>query len=81
MGRRAAYRAGMSIASDRLARYLDAEKRVLEGKSVRMGDREVRLEDLPEIRKGIEQLKRDVSVEAAAAAGRSNPGIALASFS
>ena len=71
----------MSSARDRLALYYAAETRVLEGQSVRMGDRQLTLADLSEIRKAIEQLKRELHVEDARAAGRSNPGIALADFS
>lgn len=61
--------------------YLTAEVAVLQGKRVKMGDREVGLEDLAEIRKGRVEWERKRDIEAAQATGRSNPGIALADLS
>lgn len=50
-----------------LAKYIEAESAVLEGKEVRMGvsgggiDRTWRSEDLPEIRKGRQEWERTVA--------------------
>lgn len=51
----------MSTTQQRLDAYLDAEARVLAGQSVRLGDRQVTLADLSEIRKGIAQLRSELA--------------------
>lgn len=63
----------MSTASERLARYIAAETAILEGQEVRMegpgGYKVWRGADLAEIRKAIEDLRREVANETAAAGG------------
>lgn len=63
----------MSTASERLARYIAAESAILEGQEVRMegpgGYKVWRGADLDVIRKAIEDLRRDVAAERAAASG------------
>jgi len=53
----------MSTTQQRLDAYLDAEARVLAGQTVRLGDRQVTLADLSEIRKGIAQLRSELAAE------------------
>lgn len=73
--------AGMSTATDMLAKYLAAEQAILEGKEARLGDRVLRMEDLAEVRKGRQEWEARVSAEDARAA-RGNVGrLGGASFS
>lgn len=64
----------MSTATDMLAKYLAAEAAVLEGKMVRFGERQMVLEDLPEIVKGRKEWQAKVDAENGAAAGRPSIG-------
>lgn len=57
----------MSTASEMVAQYLAAEVALLAGKEARFADRTLRMEDLPEIRKGRQEWERRVAAEAAAA--------------
>lgn len=59
----------MTIATDMLAKYLAAEQAILEGKEVRLGDRSLRMEDLPSVRAGRAEWERRVAAEQASAAG------------
>lgn len=59
----------MSTNSERLQLYLDAEKAVLEGKSIKFNGREVTMEDLSEIRAGIADLQAKVSNESGGKGG------------
>lgn len=77
-------------AQAKVAEYLAAETAVLEAKEVRMGiggagiDRQLRMEDLAEIRKGRQEWERVVSSLQATAAGApriGGLGFSLASFS
>lgn len=56
----------MSTASEMLQKYLDAESAVLEGKTVRFGEKLVTLEDLEWIQKGRREWETRVSVETSA---------------
>jgi hypothetical protein len=51
-------------ASEMVAFYLEAEVAVLQGKTVRHGDRLLTMEDLPEIRKGRAEWERRAAAEA-----------------
>jgi hypothetical protein len=59
----------MSVNSERLQRYLDAETAILEGQRVKFGERELTLADLAEVRTAIEQLQRAVANETAGSGG------------
>lgn len=59
----------MSTATDMLAKYLEAEAALLQGKEVSFGDRRLRREDLAEIRAGRLEWEKRVSSEQAATAG------------
>lgn len=53
----------MTIATDMLALYIEAEKAVLLGKEVQMGDRKLSRADLDEIRKGRREWQKAVNSE------------------
>ena len=57
----------MSIATDMHAKYLAAEQAVLDGKTVKFGERLLGMEDLAEIRKGRQEWERKAASEAAGA--------------
>lgn len=57
----------MSTATDMLQKYLTAEQALLEGKEVSLGDRRLRMEDLPAIRAGRQEWEQRVAAEAATA--------------
>lgn len=59
----------MTTATDMLAKYLEAEAAILDGKEVRLADRMVRLEDLEWVQKGRREWESKVSSEQARAAG------------
>lgn len=58
----------MSTATDMLAKYLEAESNILEGKVVWFGERRLFLEDLPEVIKGRREWEARVAAESATAA-------------
>lgn len=58
----------MSTATDMVAAYIAAETAILAGKEVRLQDRMVRREDLPEIRAGRREWEQRVAAEQASAA-------------
>lgn len=64
----------MSSASDLLATYIAAEKAILEGQSVRLGDRQLTLADLQSVQSERIRLERRVSDESASLAGRPSLG-------
>lgn len=70
----------MSQATEMLALYIQAEKDVLEGKTVQMDGRTMTLEDLDKIRVGRREWQRAVYQEEASADGNSSL-YALADFS
>ena len=79
----------LADAQAMLAKYIEAEAAVLEGKSVRLGtggagiDRQWTSEDLPEIRKGRQEWERKVAAAQSAAAGVARLGgigFSVASF-
>ncbi len=59
-----------TINQTRLDAYVAAEAKILQGQSVRFGDRELRRADLSEIRAEIGRLQSVVAREQAGAAGR-----------
>lgn len=60
----------MSTATDMLTAYLDAESKVLTGKTARLGDRLMTKEDLSEIRAGRREWEERVNAENATATGK-----------
>lgn len=54
----------MSIATDMVAKYLEAEAALLLGKSVSFGGRTLSSENLAEIRKGRQEWERRAAAEA-----------------
>lgn len=64
----------MTTATDMLAKYLEAEAAILDGKEVRLADRMVRLEDLEWVQKGRREWESKVSSEQAQAAGAQRVG-------
>lgn len=67
----------MSTNTDRLLRYLDAETAILNGQTVRFGDRQLTMADLAQVQAGIRELQRAVASETAGAGG----GFKAVSFS
>jgi hypothetical protein len=65
----------MTVATDRLARYIAAETEILQGQEVRadLGDgrgyRMLRLADLQTVRSAIAELQREIAAETANAGG------------
>lgn len=59
----------MSVASDRLALYLAAERKILRAQEVRGGDRTHRMAELSDVRAQIAALQREVAAEDAATGG------------
>lgn len=53
----------MSTASDLLALYLAAEEKILSGQSGSIGDRQLTMADLAEVRKERQNLERRVAGE------------------
>ena len=53
----------MSTTQERLDLYLAAERNVLAGQSVRLGERQLTFADLSEIRKAIAQLRGELAAE------------------
>lgn len=53
----------MSIASDLLSLYVAAEKKILLGQSVALGDRTLTMANLAEVRAEREKLERRVATE------------------
>ncbi len=68
----------MSTASDMYAKYLAAEQAVLEGKTIKLGERLLGMEDLSEIRAGRQEWERKMHAELA---GNAAPRIGGISFS
>lgn len=54
----------------RLDAYLAAETKVLSGQETWVGDRKLRMADLPEIRAAIKELQTQLARETAAASGK-----------
>lgn len=69
----------MSTATDMLAAYQQAELKLLKGQTVKFGDRQLTMVNLPEVQAGRREWERRVASETAAAAGR-GVGISLADF-
>lgn len=73
----------MTTALDMLAAYINAEKEVLAGKEIRFMDRQLRMEDLAEIRAGRAEWQRAVDSETAQNSGAPSFGgltFSVASF-
>lgn len=74
----------MSTATDMLQKYLAAEAALLEGKEVRLGERLLKMEDLPAIIAGRKEWEQRVANESAKAKGAPRIGgmtFAVANFS
>lgn len=75
----------MSTASDLLALYIEAEKKILAGQEATINDgtgsQTLRHADLETVRKERARLERRVAEEARAAAGGRNPRYQVADFS
>lgn len=65
----------MPTATEMLAKYLAAEQAVLEGKTVKFGERLLGMEDLSEIRAGRQEWERKLSAETAGSAAPRIGGI------
>jgi hypothetical protein len=61
----------MSIATEMVAKYLDAETNLLMGKTISFGGRTLSAENLAEIRKGRQEWERRAAVEQRGASGGS----------
>ncbi len=59
----------MTLATDMLAAYIEAEKSVLDGQAYTMGGRSLSMANLAEIRQGRAQWEARVGAEKARAAG------------
>ncbi|UGQ45088.1 hypothetical protein [Massilia endophytica] len=73
----------MSVATDMLAKYMQAELAILEGKEVQFENRKLRMEDLDSVRAGRKEWEAKVAAERARAAGRptfGGAGYSVASF-
>jgi hypothetical protein len=62
----------MSIATDMLALYVDAEKKVLEGKSATLNGQTLTRESLSEIRAGRKEWEQKVNAEKSRSVGGSS---------
>jgi hypothetical protein len=62
----------MSIATDMVVAYLDAERAVLDGKTVSFNGRMLTLENLAEIRDGRSEWERRAAAETASANGNAS---------
>ena len=62
----------MSTATEMVEIYLQAEKDVLEGKTIQMDGRTMTLEDLDKIRVGRKEWEQRVGSETVVAAGKSS---------
>ena len=74
----------MSTATQMLEKYLKAETALLEGKEVRLGERTLKMEDLPNIIAGRKEWEQRVANEAAKSSGAPRIGglaFSLANFS
>lgn len=60
----------MSIAADLLALYVAAEKKILLGQSVALGDRTLTMANLGEVRAEREKLERRVAGESSSGSAR-----------
>jgi hypothetical protein len=70
----------MSTTQQRLDAYLAAEAQILGGQAYRMGERQLTLADLAEVRRAISDLKAELARESATQQRRSSLGYSLASF-
>ena len=64
----------MPTSTEMLNKYLAAEAAVLEGKEVSLGDRKLRMEDLPSIIAGRQEWEQRVASESRRAAGAPSIG-------
>lgn len=69
----------MSNATDMLAAYQDAELKLLKGQTVKFGDRQLTMANLPEVQAGRREWERRVASETTAADG-GRAGVSLADF-
>jgi hypothetical protein len=69
-----------TVAQIMLQAYMDAEVKILKGQSVRMGERDLTLANLEEVRAGRREWEGKVTTETVAAQGQSSL-YAVADFS
>jgi len=60
----------MTTAAEMLQKYLDAEAAILEGKTVRFGERQLTHEDLQWVQAGRREWEAKAAAETAAALGK-----------
>lgn len=53
----------MSVAKEMYALYIDAEKKILKGQSIKMGERLLTMADLSQVTKEREKWERKVNTE------------------
>jgi hypothetical protein len=70
----------MTTATEMLALYVEAERKVLAGQSVSFAGRQLTRVDLDKIREGRREWERRVADETVSSSG-GTPGMALADFS
>ena len=71
----------MSTASDLLALYIAAEEKILAGQAVTLGDLQLTMANLAEVRKERQNIERRVAAESRQASGLGGPSVSLADFS
>jgi hypothetical protein len=70
----------MTIATDMVTKYLEAEAALLLGKTVSFGDRTLTVENLSEIRKGRHEWERRVAAEQSGGASFGGLSYSVARF-
>lgn len=70
----------MTVATEMVAKYLDAETNLLLGKSVSFGGRTLTVENLSEIRKGRQEWERRAATESSAGPSMGGLGFSVARF-
>lgn len=71
----------MTTATDMLAKYIAAETAILEGQSVRFGERILTRANLIEVQQGRRDWERRVNAETRLAAGGTSPRFQTPDFS
>lgn len=70
----------MSTTSDRLQLYLDAERKILAGQTVRFGERLITYAELGDVQAMITRLQREVAAEQAGNTGGARSRFSQANF-
>lgn len=71
----------MTTATDMLQKYITAEAAILDGQTVRLGDRMLTRANLIEVQNGRKDWERRVASEQRIAAGGTSPRYQIADFS